>query len=172
MCSASAVFPSAGLVIVSVSVSPSVTLCPDCVCAVARESWGPGITIAEISVINGIINITDTHTVSLHPGPPAWAPVSEGLLSLAIISSSRLITGPGPCAPGALANGVWPGQGSLDSRGPVTTMLHTTTSLTHQPIKDPCSEQIICMYVDVFHDSEELRHNLFVLHWVVNNALI
>ena len=34
-----------------------------------------GIAIAEISVINGIINITDTH--SLHPGPPAWAPVAS-----------------------------------------------------------------------------------------------
>ena len=168
MCSASAVFPRSGLVVVSVSVSPSVTLCPDCVCAVARESRGPGITIAEISVINGIINITDTHTVSLHPGPPAWAPLSEGLSSLAIISSSRLIAGRGPCAPGALANGVWPGQGSLDSRGPVvTTVLHTNTA-TQQPIKNPCLEQIIY----VFHDSQELRHNLFVLQGVVNNALI
>ena len=73
------------------SVSPSVTLCPDCVCSVARQARASR-AIAEISVINGIINITDTH--SLHPGP-RW-PVSEGLLSLAIISSSRLITSPGP----------------------------------------------------------------------------
>ena len=125
---------------VSLSVSPSVTLCPDCVCSVARQSRASQLRRFQSSM--GSL-ISRTHTVSTLG--PRW-PVSEGLLSLAIISSSRLITSPGPVHQGlwlmvsGLVREVWT---------PGTRALGHTPTLRRNPLKI-FPQQIA--YVSVFHD--------------------